>query len=102
MRGARLSARRGDSIGGCKGGSGAATRPGERRNVGGTITHSWGREWQGGAAKLACPASPRAATLQEKLREKYFCLFYEVITIHSVDDYVELELFPFSLLTFSE
>lgn len=61
MCGARQSARQGDSIGGCEGGSGAATRPRERRNVGATITHSWSKEWQGGAAKMACPGSPRAA-----------------------------------------
>lgn len=64
MCGARQSAWRGDSIGGCEGGSGAATRPGERRNVGGTITHSWSKEWQGGDAKLACPGSPRAAKMK--------------------------------------
>lgn len=68
MCGARQSARRGDSIGGCEGGSGAATRPGEQRNVGGTITHSWSKEWQGGAAKLACPGSLRAAVRTVKMK----------------------------------
>ena len=61
MCGAGQSTRRGDSIVGCEGGSGAATLPREQRNVGGTITHSWSKEWHGGAAKLACPGSPRAA-----------------------------------------
>lgn len=52
----------------CEWRSGAATRPGERRNVGGTITHSWRKEWQGGAARLARPGSLSAAIRVVKIK----------------------------------
>lgn len=58
MCGARQSARWGGSMCACEGESAAAPPPEERRNVRGIITHSGGRSWQGGPAKLACTGFP--------------------------------------------